>query len=165
MAAAAASAKPLITIRVEDMIQLSMSTSCLQSSPCQHGVAIVVKGKSDPIQLGTVSGAELVRLMTVFKGKKEGFKISHFAYLMNGGWATKIQNQHMDKEAIVRGNVTIVYPEKYKPKPIEIKVPKPRVPKPSKGWTLLQSYGIHWCGPVTVPEAKSILLQIRGIRV
>jgi hypothetical protein len=95
-------------------------------------------------------------------GMRKG--LSHFHYLMeHPSIIREMTKAHMEKEPIVLGNMTITYPETFKPKPISIpKPPPPRVPKASAGNEFLEERGIIWTTRVTMSQAKRIYAQLGG---
>lgn len=175
-AAAAASAAPttaataaaVVTIPIDQVHAFEFSRGCLQSSPCQHTVTFVVNKRR--YQVDYVSGDEIARFLNVKKSRKG----AHFNYIFDRGWAKDMQAKHMNKEPIQVGrsgkpdSFVFTYPEGYKPTEMKpIKLPPPRPSKKDKEYEAareyLDRYGVTWCQPVTLREAKAIVQRLRGL--
>jgi hypothetical protein len=85
-----------------------------------------------------------------------------------------MQAKHMNKEPIQVGrsgkadSFVFTYLEGYKPTEMKpIKIPPPRPSKKDKeseaGREYLDRYGVAWCQPVTLREAKAIVQRLRGL--
>lgn len=152
----------MTTISIDDINELRVGYSCLQSNPCWHGVALITKdGKL--YSSDKVGGPEVVRILSTTKCKKSGTKLNHFH---NMNFMKQTNEAHMKKEPIKFGTVTLTYPRGFKPKPIKIREPVKRVPKATKSSAsaneFLKKHGIYMCRPVSMEEAKSIVYSLCG---
>lgn len=161
----AAAAAP-VTLPIDQVHAFEFSRVCLQSSPCQHTVTFVANKKRHRVDY--VSRDEIARLLKVKKSRKG----AHFNYIFERVWAKDMQAKHMNKEPIQvgrnAGSFLFTYPEGYKPTEMKpIKLPPPRPSKRDKetetGRAYLERYGVMWCQPVTLREAKAIVARLRDL--
>jgi hypothetical protein len=87
----------MITIKAEDIDSLHIGTICLQTTPCQHHVHLVLKnGHMENVY--QLHACDLIRLWTIVKGPKTGCDISHFDYVYDVEFLNNTMRQkHKDK--------------------------------------------------------------------
>lgn len=167
----ATSTSSVVTVPIDQVHGFEFSSSCLQSSPCQHTVRFVVNNRRHRVE--NVSGDEIAR----FRHVKKSRNCAHFNYIFEAGRDQNMQARHMNKEPVEIGRMgrpgsfLFTYPEDYKPTKMKpIKLPHSRTQKPNKknkeretGKAYLEKHGVLWFQPVTLSEAKAIVARLRGL--
>lgn len=106
-------------IKADEIESLHIGTVCLQTTPCQHHVHLVMNnGRMENVY--KIHACDLIRLWTIVKGPKTGCDIDHFEYVKETEFLWKMMNhKHKEKKpiqgTIKKGDCIIVYPDKYIP--------------------------------------------------
>lgn len=108
---------------MDDIHEIKMSKSCLQSMPCQHGIIIIPKyNKREFISIEPMRGGDILRMIVASKAKINSKAHHHFKYLITQekGWGTLVAEDHRNKKDIETNEIIFKYPKKYEHKPLYV---------------------------------------------
>jgi hypothetical protein len=123
------------TLFATNIIEIRISTMCLQG-PCLHGLAIIVKGESEPRIFQNVCGDKILRLICASGARKVSRDMHrHFKWFIEQPeWKVSTERSHQEREPIeLSKTVRVIYDLGKRLTPLKVPAaPKPTVPKPTR---------------------------------